>query len=287
MYILGRIFIGLLGLVALMIVLGWVFKIEFNEMVDKEVAAFFVGVDQEESTVIAKADLANLPEPVQRWLEYAQIIGKEQAITARSKQEAVMRLKAEQDWLPLESDQYFRVDKPGFIWKADVKMMPLVHISGRDKYYQGKGNMLIRVLSMFTVANGIGPEMDQGSLIRYLAEIVWVPPAALRDYITWEEIDENSAKATMTYKGVTASGIFSFDEEGAPVSFLADRYGDFEGQYILKPWLITMSEYQEFDGIKIPTEGEVTWKLEEGDFTWYRFRVKEIEYNKADLWMPY
>lgn len=284
MYILGRIIMGLLGLVALIIIFGWVFKGEFNDMVTKEVGEFFAGVDKEESQIIKEADLANLPEPVQRWLEYAQVIGKEQAITARSKQEAVMRLKAEQDWMPLESDQYFRVDEPGFIWKADVKMMPLVHISGRDKYYQGKGNMLIKVLSMFTVANGIGLEMDQGSLVRYLAEIVWVPSAALRDYITWEEIDEKSAKATMTYKGVSASGIFSFDEEGAPVSFLADRYGDFEGQYILKPWLITMSEYQEFNGIRIPTEGEVTWKLEEGDFTWYRFRVKEIEYNKAELY---
>ncbi|WP_018086075.1 hypothetical protein [Desulfurispora thermophila] len=26
--------------------------------------------------------------------------------------------------------------------------------------------------------------------------------------------------------------------------------------------------------------GEVLWKLESGDFPWYRFAVEEIEYNK-------
>ena len=61
-------------------------------------------------------------------------------------------------------------------------------------------------------------------MLRYLGEIVWVPSAALSDYITWEEMDSTTARATMSYGGITASGIFKFDENGAFVSFEADRY---------------------------------------------------------------
>ena len=61
-------------------------------------------------------------------------------------------------------------------------------------------------------------------MLRYLGEIVWVPSAALSDYITWEEMDSTTARATMSYEGITASGIFKFDENGAFVSFEAGRY---------------------------------------------------------------
>ena len=46
-----------------------------------------------------------------------------------------------------------------------------------------------------------GKEIDQGALLRYLGEIVWVPSAALSDYITWEEMDSTTARATMSYEG--------------------------------------------------------------------------------------
>ncbi|SFR10970.1 DUF6920 family protein [Desulfoscipio geothermicus] len=34
------------------------------------------------------------------------------------------------------------------------------------------------------------------------------------------------------------------------------------------------------EGPWMPAAGEVTWKLETGDCDWYRFEIKEIEYNK-------
>lgn len=67
--------------------------------------------------------------------------------------------------------------------------------------------MLIRLFSIFPVAAASGKEMDQGALLRYLAEMQWFPSAALNRYIQWEEIDSFSAKATMSDQGVTASGV--------------------------------------------------------------------------------
>jgi len=82
-------------------------------------------------------------------------------------------------------------------------------------YYQGKGNMLIKIPPFVTIADARGKEIDQGTLVRYLNEVMWFPCAYLNDYVKWESIDSTSAKATIIYGGVTASAILYFDDEGS------------------------------------------------------------------------
>ena len=270
-------------IVILVTAVSFIAQAIFSRKVSKEVQELFKGV-QNNKEIITKEDLAELPACVQRWLEYSQVVGKERIVAARSKQSAVMRTEQTKPWMTTEADQYFTVQEPGFIWKAKIKAAPLVHIAGRDMYYEGRGNMLIKVLSLVTVADARGAEMDQGTMLRYLAETVWIPTAALSEYIQWEEIDANSARATMSYKGVTASGVFVFNDRGEAVNFVAERYMDVKGKYVLETWSITMSDHKEFSGIKIPSKGQVTWKLKTGDFNWFNFEVKAMEYNKPFEW---
>ena len=253
---------------------------KFNQQVEAEVKNLFApyqGITK--SSRIEQADLEGLPPTVQRWLTFSQVVGKESISTARSKHSAVLQLKRDQGWMRAESEQYNTIEQPGFIWKAKITAAPFIHIVGRDKYVDGRGNMLIKALSLATVADSRGEEIDQGSLLRYLAEIVWMPTAALSDYIQWEEIDDFNAKATMSYGGISAWGIFTINEQGEVIAFEAERYGEFNGQYSMEVWSIALSQYREFSGIKIPTIGEVTWKLADGDFNWYNFELIEMEYN--------
>jgi len=110
------------------------------------------------------------------------------------------------------------------------------------------------------------------------------PSAALSSYITWEEVDDHSARATMSYQGVTASGVFCFNEKGEVVNFTAQRYGDFDGRYTMETWTIQVKDYREFEGTRVPTRGDVTWKLKTGDFHWYRFEVEDMEFNKPVIY---
>jgi hypothetical protein len=68
--------------------------------------------------------------------------------------------------------------------------------------------------------------------------MIWVPSAALSDYVTWEEIDSTTAKSTMSYGKIIASGMFKFDENGDFVSFEAKRYYYRKEGSTLEPWLI-------------------------------------------------
>ncbi|OIJ14206.1 hypothetical protein BKP37_08975 [Anaerobacillus alkalilacustris] len=281
--------VGKIMLVAFVVIIVTIFLVSmissavFNYKVGKEIDVFLEKQKEVEVATIPMEKLGHLPDPVQKWLVTSGILDREMAYFARSKQTAFVRLDQNQEnWMPLEADQYFTVKEPGFLWKAKFKIAPFLHIAGRDLYDNGTGHMLIKFQSFFTVADATGYEIDQGTLIRYLAEIVWVPSAALQDYITWEAIDETSVKATMSFQNISASGVFTFDEEGNPIHFIADRYGEFDGNFIKKPWSIEMYDHQFIDGYKVPTKAKITWKLDNGDYTWYVLELEDLEYNKLE-----
>ncbi|MCL6611530.1 MAG: hypothetical protein K6T66_08325 [Peptococcaceae bacterium] len=269
----------ILGILVLVIAVSVLANFWFNKNVEKEVKEFFRGV-KNKGDIVREADLEGLPPVVRKWMENSGVLGRERIVAVRLKQKASMRIKEGGPWMPADVQQYFRVDDPGFIWKARVNMAPLLYFAGRDSYHDGRGHMLIKVLSLIKVADARGKEISQGAMLRYLAETCWFPSAALSKYIKWEEVDANSARATMTCGGITASGVFTFNREGEVVSFVAQRYGDFNGQYLMKTWIVNMSKHKEFNGIRIPAAGEVVWRLETGDYSWYRTEITDIEYNK-------
>ncbi|RKD32453.1 DUF6544 family protein [Thermohalobacter berrensis] len=283
-----KIIVWILNILIFIVIVGFVIvsigKMMFNNKVKSEIRQLFAKVYDKETKIITEKDLKGLPESVQRWLKNSNVVGKERIRTVRLKQKGIMRLKKEQPWIKYRVEQYYRVDEPSFIWKAKVKMNPLLYFNGRDIYYKGKGNMLIKLLSLIPVVNAKGKEIDQGTLLRYLGEIVWFPTAALSDYIKWEEVDSNSAKATMSYGEITASGIFTFNDKGDVISFTAKRYMETNGQFKLETWTIPLDEYKKFNGIRIPYKGRVVWLLDSGDFEWYYFEITDIEYNKPKIY---
>ncbi|MBK6904064.1 MAG: hypothetical protein IPH04_15020 [Saprospirales bacterium] len=84
----------------------------------------------------------------------------------------------------------------------------------------------------------------------------------------------------MTLGGISASGIFRFDANGDPLSFEAKRYYDRKEGATLEDWFVQVDPegYREFEGIRIPAKSTVSWKLKEGDFSWFRVEVTEVEY---------
>lgn len=275
--------VSLLGVFALVIAVSFFAGWKFTNKVDQEVRELFSGVE-DKGDIIQRTDLEGLPPVVRKWLEQSQVVGKERIAAVRLKQDASMRLKEDGPWMNAAVQQYFRVDQPGFIWRVRVSMAPLIYFAGRDKYEEGRGHMLIKALSLVDVADATGKEIDQGTMLRYLAESVWFPTAALNSYIKWEEVDAGSARATMTYGGITASGVFTFNEKGEVVNFVAQRYRDVNGRYLMNTWVVEIKEHKDFNGIRIPSAGEVIWRLETGDYNWYQFEIKDIEYNKPAVY---
>lgn len=251
----------------------------FNKMAKQEVNRLLPTTSYSKE-IITKEHLSTLPPVVQRWLERAKILGKERIHTVHLDQKGKMRTTPRGAWMSVKAEQYFTTDSPCFVWIADVNMMGLLHLSGIDTYKNGKGHMLIKALSLLPVADAKGPETDQGTMVRYLAEICWFPTAALSEYITWEEINPTTAKAIMTYDNITVSGIFYYNLDDDLIAFEADRYYDRKGGATLEKWRIENTAYGERNGIRIPIGSAVTWKLPEVDFTWFKLEILDVKYNQ-------
>ncbi|WP_067841850.1 DUF6544 family protein [Amphibacillus sediminis] len=272
----------LIGIVILIIIVYGA-RISFDRMVKKEITTLFSDMTST-GNQITEQDLKRLPNNVQSWLRYAGVVNSKNVTTVRLKQSAQMRLAEDKPWMEVEAEQYFTTQTPAFIWKANVKAAPLFNILARDKYIDGKGNMLIKPLALFTVADAKGKEIDQGTLVRYLAEIAWFPTAALSSYIVWEELNDQQAKATLTYQGIEASGIFTFNNDGEVIMFEADRYGEFDGEFRLERWLVHIENYQTFQDFKVPTKGQITWDLDSGEYNWFNFEIQAVEYDQPSAY---
>jgi hypothetical protein len=232
--------------------------------------------------IIKDESLSNLPPLVKKWLINSKIIGQEEILLVNLKQKGEMITEVNsKNWMKVTAEQTFNTYKPSFVWVADVNAGFGIHLFGRDKYKNGKGHMLIKLFSLYPIVDSKSKEIDQGTMIRYLAEIIWFPSVALNSYLQWEQISDTKVKVTMNYYNNSVSGIYSFNENGDIISFEAKRYFDRKDGATLENWFINIdtNSYKDFQGIRIPTKSSVTWKLKEGDFTWYKLEIDDVKYN--------
>lgn len=252
----------------------FVAAIRFRHIAQQQADALFSKAKTENTISAEKA--ASLPRVVQRWLQRADVIGKSTPNRLIIRQRGTLRTKPERKWMPFESTQYFTIDPPGFVWIASIHIGSLLRIGGRDTYRDGHGNMIIKPLYLFNAADGWGKEVDQGTLVRYLAEMAWFPHAAASQFLRWQSINETQAYVTMEYRGVSASGVFTFNDDGDAISFEAKRYGEFGGIYRKERWSVKTTSFATIGGTRIGNRNEVTWRLPEGDFHWLNMEVTDI-----------
>jgi hypothetical protein len=268
----------IVNVIFLVVIIFAVGRITFNTMVRKEVNNL-ISSSSHDASIISAEEVSLLPGIIQKWLRKSNAIGRPMPASVHIKQNGFMRTTTESEWMSFDAEQYFTIDPPGFVWNATIHADKIIDIVGCDKYENGKGNMLIKAVSLIPLGNSSGKEIDQGSMIRYMAEIIWFPYAAVSDYLDWEEIDSTHARVTMRYNDITASGIYTFNKDGLPIGFEAQRYGEFNGKFSKEIWSVATTSYRDFESIPIGTASEVTWKLKDRDFMWLKLIITDIEYH--------
>lgn len=254
---------------------------KFNRMTHKEVSALLSKVNGNDVKIINEQMLHSLPGPVKKWLKNVGIVGKQEIQSAYFQQRGKMKLQPHQkEWAHAKVEQYVTTNSPGFLWKVNMKMFSFLNVAGRDKFTQGNAEMTIKIGSLFPVVNvKNNKKTNQSTMQRFLMELPWYPSAALSPYITWEEIDQNTAKATMNYQGTTGSATFTFDELGNFLSVSAMRYKDADEHAELVECIGEAKAFRVEGGMKIPTEMSVTWILDDGPFTWYSLQILRTNYK--------
>jgi hypothetical protein len=252
--------------------------------VDKKTQEYVRQARQANSEIITEADLAPLPEPVQRYLRYARVIGKPRVKCVKVRQNGLMRTSPTQKWMTVEAVQYTTLAGPlSRTWYARIKTGPLTLLTGYDRYDNGVGHMLIRLLSMFPVVDVRGLEVDMSALIIFINDMAMWPTAFLSDYIHWEPLDAMTARAQVTLHGKQFSAVLQFNALGELVNFITeDRYLSVGKGYRQAKWSTPLRRYREVNNLYIPTEGSAIWHLPEGEFPYIQVTIGEVRYDTFD-----
>lgn len=225
--------------------------------------------------------IAALPGPVQKWLTCAGVSEGTVVSQVFMEQDVKIKLKpGQKHWKVARAEQFTSLDPPEFNWSMKLKVAPFLHIKALDQFSNGKGQMTISFMSIIPLSSiKNNDKVDQASLQRFLAEMVWYPSAARLPYISWESLDDHSAKATMSYGGTTGSGSFHFDQQGKFVQFKAWRYKDSIPEAPLLQWIVTSELSERRDGYTIPVKLSAAWKQDATEWTWLKVAVNKVQYR--------
>lgn len=183
--------------------------------------------------------------------------------------------------LTIDYTQYNFINAPCRMALIDSSMFG-IPFEGYDYYQNGTGGMKGVIAKAITLFDQTGADMDKACLATFLAESLFAPTVLLQEYITFEEISDFEVRATITYGGQTASGIFTFNEQYEMISFTTnDRAAtgtDGNIEYI--PWSALCSDYQVSEnGIKYPTKFQAVWNYPDRDFVYFDGIISEVSYG--------
>lgn len=231
--------------------------------------------------VFTEADWAPLPPPVRRYFATAGFTGQPKMASMQ----AVFRnvpfiLAPKKNVLRIDYTQVNSVRQPDRVALIDSRLYG-IPFQGLDTYLDGRGSMRGVFGKLFTVLNEQGKALDQACLVTFLSETMLLPAAALQSYITWEPVDDLHAKASITFHGISACGMFTFDPDGTCRSFSTDdRIAvGMDGTRQQVRWSARMGDYQLTDGIRQPKHLQAVWHYDSGDVVYFDGHGVQIEYR--------
>ena len=234
-----------------------------------------------QASYFMEEDIAHLPELIQNHFRAAGWIGQPVMTSTRAFMPSVP-LYQSRDSSPLILDYtLYLFAHPTRLAYMNTSMFG-VPFEAYDSTQEGIGFMRGVIGKVFTLFDETGPEMDQGQLLTWLGEAPLMPAIFLSEHITWAPIDANHARATLTYRGITGSGIFAFDEDGFIQSFYTDERArtETDGSIDFPGWSAVVEDWQKGeDGVYRPNSVKAVWHLPDGDLVYFASQGFDIVFG--------
>jgi hypothetical protein len=229
-------------------------------------------------------DVDSLPTVLKDYLKQCGFVMNEQLTHCHIKWKyTYLKMALGRKWLPLKCEQVNFIPEAARLALMETKLFGFIPIGARDKFQNGKGNMLFKLINLLTITNATGPEIDVAELVTILAEAVLVPPYFFQPYITWEQMGRYSVKGTIAYDDIKASGVFYFNEHNDFLRFeTEDRYYNNSGKFEKYKWSAYAWNYKTMNGFSQPLNFMAVWNMPNMDYPYFKGRVNKIKYNKLD-----
>jgi hypothetical protein len=236
-----------------------------------EVAA----VPRDPQRVLTKADIADLPPPVRRYIALTGSIGRPVVTEITLRFEATMYDAPGAVGMAGPVMQTNRFDTPErlFLMRTRMKGLPVAVLHDFSK---GGARMTVRLAGLLNVVDLAGPELTRTETVTILNDLAFFAPSRLIDpRLTWTAIDDSRARVIFTLGANSVTADLIFNAEGELVDFVSEDRGMLEkdGALCNLRWTTPMGAYRDVGGWRLATEGEAIWHLPEGPFTYGRMRL--------------
>jgi len=233
------------------------------------------------TTILTEADMQHLPPPVQRYLGYSNVIGKPKPYNMHVVFEGQLRSK-EKDWFSFTSEQYNFFDAPTRLFFMKAKMFG-ISVPGYHRYENKKALMNIKLFGLIDVVKIEDENLAKGETVTVFNDMCLMAPGFLADKrITWEYMNDTTAKAIFTNGSIKVSAVLYFNQQGQLIDFISnDRYETNTKQWL--PFSTPVSEYKTINNMNLISYGEAIWHYPDSAFVYGKFLTKKIEYNVTSI----
>jgi hypothetical protein len=267
-------------LILIITVIGF-FQIKFKNEYKNEVKIGLEESNKIPNYILTEAEIAYLPEPVQKYIRYTGSIGKPMVNNFSINFSGKIRDHAKPVWMELTSEQYNFIKTPTRLFYLDATMKGLP-VEGFHSFKNGVAFMDIRLLSIFKVEYQSGEVMNTSETVTFFNDMCVMAPGSLIDKrIEWLEVVGNKVKASFTNNGITISAWLYFNEKGELTNFSSEDRSALgkNGETIKLKWSTPMRDYKDINGYKLASYAETIYSYPEGDFTYATFTLKDVHYN--------
>ena len=235
--------------------------------------------------LVAEDDLAALPEPLAAYVRRSGAVGKPRVTSFYAHVHGRIRSGPDTAWMPFTGKQlntYGPRPRRVFIMDATRSGLPVTVLhSFRDT----TATMRAKVLSLFTVVDASGPEMDRGETVTVFNDLVVLAPGAVVDApVQWTALDAHHVRGVFTDGDQSVSAELTFNAEHDLVNFVSEdrlRASADGRSFTSQGWSTPITERRDADGRRVLAVGEGKWHAPKPDglFTYVEFHLDDIAYN--------
>lgn len=241
--------------------------------------------------VLEESDLVDLPAPLAAYIRRSGAVGQPRAVSFHADFHGRIRSGPDAAWMPFTGQQvntYGPRPRRIFLMDATRSRLPItvLHV-----FADTTATMRVKLLSLFTVVDASGPEMDRGETVTVFNDLVVMAPGAIVDAAaTWTAIDPLHVRGEFTDGDQTVAAVLTFDAGHDLVDFVSDdrTAASPDGKtFTQRRWSTPLAGHRDTDGRRILTSGEGVWQATqpEGSFAYLEFHLDTITYNDANAEM--
>lgn len=233
---------------------------------------------------VTEADLAPLPDPVQRYLRRAEVVGRPRVNDFRATWTGRIRSSPDSAWMTFTADQLNILDTPRRFFRMDARMKGLP-VDVLHAFDEKGASMRVRLLSVRTMVDAHGAALTHAEAVTLFNDLCVLAPAALASAdVTWQPVDAHCAVGRFTLGVDTVTAELRFDDDGDLVDFVSnDRAAASPDGRTFTPmrWTTPVRDHAWVGPARVPTTGETRWHPDSGAWTYGEFTLTSLAYNMA------